>query len=74
MTDLNPNLKINLRDIFRDKFGDPRYLQRYEVVKVNMDNIPRLIFLRNVATNAIVKHAPEQIDLYFIKETNFPSS
>jgi len=71
MADLNPNLKINLHDIFRDKFGDFRNIQRYEVVKLRTTQEPPLIFLRNLATNITQPHSMEEIQLYYIKENIF---
>lgn len=71
MADLNPNLRINLHDIFRDKFGDFREIQRYEITKVDTTKEPPLIFLRNLSTNVVQKRSPEQVNLFFIKETIF---
>ena len=74
MADLNPNLTINVHDIFRDKFADFRYTRRYEVVRVQTDVFPKLIFIKDLENNVVQKRSPEEMNLFFIKENNFPSS
>lgn len=68
MADLNSNLSINVHDIFKDKFSDHRYARRYEVMKVQTDSFPKLIFIRDLENNVVQKRSPEEINLFFIKE------
>lgn len=67
--DLNQNFKIAIHDIFRNKFISGEIPQKYEIIKYDQDL--KIYHLRNIATNVVSKHSPEQVQIFFIKETSF---
>ncbi len=72
MPELNPNFKINLHEIFTDKFTSGEIVSQYEVVRI--DTPQNIIFLRNVATNQVTKHSSEQIEIYYSKQSHYPQT
>jgi hypothetical protein len=69
MADLSNNFPIPLNSIFRDKFGDFRGIQQYEVVRVDTNVEPPLVWLRNLQTNVVTKESPDNVQLYYIRQS-----
>ena len=64
---------INLNDIFEYKYKDNNIPQTLEVIKVQTQYYPHIITMRNIATNAVTVHSPEEIQADYIKK-NRPTS